>query len=327
MMPFRSLPRPGRAALALIAGLAACGGGGGPSDDPGGGGAIVLLQKPPGSGDAQTGEVRDTLPVPLTVLVTEGGAPAAGFVVTFTPLSGAGSVVPAVDTTGGDGLAGTTWVLGTASGVRQVRALVSGGMVAPLIFSATVQPGPPAQLTVSGGGGQLQEAGVPFPSALGVRIVDEFGNNVPGVAVQWEVTSGSASLGAASSNTGTNGVASVAAQAGGTPGPAVVRATSIVVPGDTVTFDLTVVPAASIITVSNNFFTPAVDTIPVGGAVRWVWNGGTHDVSPVSGPATFPASMSLAFPSQYGPILLTTAGTYTYECTIHPGMVAAIVVQ
>jgi len=327
MMPLKHLCRPLPATLALAAGLAACGGGGGPSDDPGGGGSTVVLQKPAGSGDAQTGGVLDTLPIPLTVLVTEGGIPSAGRVVTFTPLTSAGVVVPMVDTTGADGLASTTWILGTGAGVRQVQAALAGGGVTPLIFSATVQPASPTALTANGGTGQVQEIGFPFTVALTVRVLDPFGNSVPGVGVQWEVVSGNISLGSAASTSGSNGLASASVLAGGTPGAALIRATAAAVPGDTVTFDLGVVPASSVITVGNNFFSPAVDTILAGGTIRWVWSGGTHDVSQMTGPESFPASGVRMAPDQFGPIMLSTPGLYTYECNLHAGMTAAIVVQ
>jgi plastocyanin len=326
MMRLRPPSRSGPVALAMIA-LAACGGGGGPSDDPGGGGTTRVFQKPVGSGDAQTGTVEDTLPIPLTVLMTEGGVPAAGWVVTFAPLAGAGNVVPAVDTTGVDGLATTSWTLGTLSGLRQVQATASGAGVTPLIFTATVQPAPPAALAANGGTGQVQEVGFPFAAALTVRITDPFGNNVPGVAVQWQVVSGSVSLGAATSNTAGNGIAAVSVLAGGSPGGAQVRAVAIALPADTVTFGLNVIPASSVITVNNNFFSPAVDTILAGATIRWVWNGGTHDVSPVSGPELFPASGVRSFPDQYGPVAFTIPGTYLYQCNLHDGMTGTIVVQ
>lgn len=315
------------AACALVAAAAACGGGGGPSDDPGAGGAPLALQKPVGSGDGQTGSVQDTLPVPLTALVTEGGVPAAGWVVSFTPLAVAGTLLQSVDTTGADGLATSTWVLGKVSGRRQVQATVVGGNIAPLIFSATVTPDPPATFSANGGTGQLQESGSPFPSALAVRVADQFGNAVPGVTVQWGVVSGGATPATPTSATGGDGVAIVTALAGGAPGPAVIQATLAALPADTVTFDLTVVPAATVVTVNSNFFSPATVTIAAGGTIRWVWNSGTHDVSPTSGPATFPASMVQSAPSQYGPLVFNAVGTYHYECNLHAGMTATIVVQ
>gem|GEM_PF-3563246 len=327
-MPLLPPLRSACAACALTVAVAACGGGGGgPSDDPGGGGSTLVLQKPAGSGDGQTGSVKDTLPIPLTVLVTEGGIPAAGRVVTFTPLTSAGTLVSATDTTGGDGLATATWILGTVAGTRQVRAAIPGTGLTPLIFTATVQPGPAADLSTQSGGGQVQEVGVPFSSALTVHVADAFGNSVPGVTVQWEVVGGSVSLATPTSISADDGSASVGIEAGGSPGAATIRATAAGIPSDTATFGLMVVPPPSVITVSSNFFTPAIDTIPAGTAVRWTWNSGTHDVMQLSGPAPFAASPTLSAPDQYGPVLFNTPGRYTYECSLHAGMTAAIVVQ
>lgn len=307
--------------------LAACGGGGGPSNDPGGGGGVmVAVQKPAGSGDGQSGVVGDTLAAPLVVLVTEDGAPAAGRVVSFTPLTGAGTLVPAVDTTGADGLASAIWILGTGAGNRQARATLVGASGSPLTFSATATPGAASAVSGIGGQSQSQEAGLQFTQALTVRVVDAFGNGVSNVPVTWTVVSGSATTSADSLLTGNGGLASVTVQAGDTVGDAVITATATGLAGSPVQFPLTVLQPSTHITVSSNFFSPTPVNIAVGGAIKWIWANGTHNVTPDSGPAPFPGSGTQNAGTTYGPIVFDVAGTYYYECNLHSGMTGVIVV-
>jgi len=78
------------------------------------------------------------------------------------------------------------------------------------------------------------------------------------------------------------------------------------------------------VTVQNNSFSPSCTTVPVGSTITWTWGANAtsgHNV-------TFPAGLNSttqttgtfdrAFP---------TAGTFTYECTVHPGMAGSIRVQ
>lgn len=302
--------------------LAACGGGGGePSVPP------LVISKATPSGDGQSGTVNTALPLPLAVRITQDGVPVAGQSVTFTPGGGAGSVLPSPVLTGADGIASATWTLGQSSGARIVTVTAPGVTGGPIQFGATALPGPPAQMVVAGGQGQTQEAGTAFPVPLAVRVQDGFGNGVPGVTVGWAVAGGSGTVGAPTSITGASGNAVIGVTAGGTPGALAVIAVAGVLPGDTVRFDLTVTLAATVVTVSSNFFQPPSVGIAVGGAVRWVWNSGTHNVTQVSGPATFPGSPTQSAGTTYGPLVFDVAGTYTYECTLHAGMTGTITVQ
>jgi plastocyanin len=310
--------------LPFLSLLVACGGGGGPSDDPGGGGGSVIIQKAIASGDLQTGAVADTLAQPIVVTVSEDGLPAAGRVVLFTPLANSGVLVPAVDTTGADGSASAIWILGNSTGLRQARITSTGVGGSPLTFSATAVAGPAATLLSDGGQAQVQEVGLQFPQALAVRVVDQFGNSVSNVVVTWARTTGSAVLSAAADTTGSNGRATVSVVAGDTVGGVTVTASVPSLAGSPVQFALDVAPAAAHVTVSSNFFSPASVSIPVGGAVKWIWNSGTHNVTQQTGPAIFPASPTQDAGTSFGPVVFAVAGVYTYECSLHSGMTGTI---
>jgi plastocyanin len=78
------------------------------------------------------------------------------------------------------------------------------------------------------------------------------------------------------------------------------------------------------ITVSNNQFTPTPDTIPAG-TITFNWNSGAtvHNVTWLTGPGALPTNS----PDHSGTETYSTtlaAGDYTYHCTHHVGMNAAI---
>ncbi len=302
--------------------LVACGGGGGePSTPP------LLISKGTASGDGQSGVVATALPLPLIVKITQDGAPVAGQPVTFAAGGGAGTVLPTQVLTDVTGLAATTWTLGQSSGARIVTVSSPGVTGGPIQFGATALPGAPSSVVASGGQGQVQQAGHPFLQQLTVRVLDVFGNGIPGQSVSWQVTGGSGTVSAPTSLTGATGGAVISVTAGATDGPLAVTATAASLSASPIQFDLVVTPAATTVTVSSNFFLPNSISIPVHGAVVWNWIGGTHNVTQVSGPATFPGSATQGASSTYGPLVFDVAGTYTYECTIHTGMTGTIIVQ
>ncbi len=215
---------------------------------------VVMAQAAP-SGDGQSGVVAAPLPLSLIVRLTQDGVPVEGRVVTFVAGVGAGSVSPSSVATGSNGLATATWTLGATSGQ-----------------------------------GQVQEVSGVFGQVLATRVQDAFGNGIPGASVGWAVTAGSGSVSAPTSITGADGRATMGATAGATPGALKVTATAAALPGAPVEFGLTVAPVATVIGVHNNFFQPADIVISAGGALRWSWVSGDHNVSPISGTATFPGS-------------------------------------
>lgn len=92
-------------------------------------------------------------------------------------------------------------------------------------------------------------------------------------------------------------------------------------------------PVGSVIVGPNQQFTsshngstnPAVDTIPVGGTVTWTWSGNlVHSVRSVGlpqfqngGPFSGSGTHVVTF---------TSAGTYEYDCSIHPNTMSGRVV-
>ena len=144
--------------------------------------------------------------------------PVPGVQVTFAvPSSGAsgsfaGGVVAAI--TDSSGIA-TSPVLtsNTIAGAFSVTASVSGSL--PVSINLTNSPGVAATVTAVSGGGQAARVEQAFVNPLKAKVVDTYGNVVPGVSVVFAVPGSGASLryagGSNSAVTGADGVATTAA--------------------------------------------------------------------------------------------------------------------
>jgi hypothetical protein len=95
------------------------------------------------------GVVGATIPGGLVVAVTDAsGRPVVGAPVAFAVTGGNGSTSPRIATTGANGQATATWVVGTIAGDNAVTASVSG-VAGSVTFHATGTPGPTATLLLS----------------------------------------------------------------------------------------------------------------------------------------------------------------------------------
>ena len=146
-------------ALLLLAFLA-CSGGDNNQVQPG----PVPSQIAATGGAQQSGAPGSALPLPLSVLVTDAsGNPVAGVEVTWSVLTGGGTVSPASSTTNTDGIARTQFTLGPAEGEQQAQGQSGQLQGSPVVFSetATAAPPPPPppgfQLAVVGGGNNVRE--------------------------------------------------------------------------------------------------------------------------------------------------------------------------
>lgn len=320
--------RPWRAAALLVGVLSACGSENEPPPDD-----ELAVAKASASGDAQTGTVGAALANPLAVVVTRDGAPEVGATVSWAVLTGGGSVGSASSSTNAQGIATTTWTLGTAAGAQTARATVTGASGSPVGFSATATAGAAAAIALSGGAGQSATINTALATPLEVRVVDQFGNGVAGSTVAWEVTGGGGSVAPTSSATNATGNASTVWTLGPTLGAQTAEASLGGVAGTPVAFSAIGSAApnpATGVTVGNNVFTPATRTVPEGTTVTWTWvNTGaiSHSVESTGTPS-FTSSPILLGNGQTYSVQFDTPGTYTYECAVHgSAMAGTIVVQ
>lgn len=302
------------AVLILLAGCGGSDGGGNPPDDE-----LVVAKAAP-SGDAQTGTVDQELADPLRVLVTLNGAPEPGRTINWTALDG--DVAPATSVTAADGIASTSWTLGTAAGAQGARATLSGASGSPVTFSATGTAGAAAALVKVSGDDQGGRISTAAGAPIVVQVNDQFGNPVGGTTVTFAVTNGSADLAGLTDDTGADGRAQQTFAFGATPGSITITATSAGLTGSPQTFDA----ESGQILVANNQFQPNALTVAAGTTVRWAWatTATPHNVTPTGTEPTASTTASAPFAHSH---TFNTPGVYTYECTVHAGMAGTITVN
>lgn len=138
----------------------------------------------------QEGEAgRDAAAPPAVRVEDSGGNPVSGILVEFHMLAGAGTITPASERTGADGVVrATRWRLGPVPGSHRVEASLEG--VGGVEFVAEVEVGVPAAVTFTEGDGQTATVASVLPVAPQVQVTDGLGNPVPGVEVTFVVAGG-----------------------------------------------------------------------------------------------------------------------------------------
>jgi uncharacterized protein (TIGR03437 family) len=191
-------------------------------------------------GDGQSGKPGQALPISLVAQLTDAfGNPLAAQPVTFAVTSGSATLSGAPKVTDPDGKAQVVVILGKVPGPVTIAFTAGSGsnaVVATFEETVVVVPG---GLVVVSGNNQSALTGAQFSQPLVVQALDNQKNPVPGVTVNFSVTSGAATLGAPSATTDNNGNANVTVTAGATAGSIVVTAAYA---NFTATFNLTVTP-------------------------------------------------------------------------------------
>lgn len=131
-----------------------------------------------------------------------------------------GTVDPAISTTDSEGIARTSWTLGSQSGEQAVTASAAQLNAG---FIAMAAPGAPSEITRLTADSLLSPVGMTVPEPLRVRVMDPFGNVVPDVAVNWRVVSGGGAVDPATGFTNGDGIAETRWTLGSDPGENVVR--------------------------------------------------------------------------------------------------------
>ncbi|MDR3735693.1 MAG: Ig-like domain-containing protein [Acidobacteriaceae bacterium] len=193
-------------------------------------------------GSPQSAQVNVAFSTALGVLVTDAsGNPVPGLTITFTaPSSGAGATLSGTTAvTGTNGIASVTATANTIAGAYVVTASAIGVPTQSFMLSNTA--GLPNTISLSGGSSQSAQLNTTFAQPLVAQVKDAYGNPVSGVpvtftppgstasAVIWGTTGGMG--GAASSNTGSTGLASVTAVANNALGSYSVAASATGVSG------------------------------------------------------------------------------------------------
>lgn len=210
--------------------------------------------------------------VPVVRIRDTFGNPIASTPVTWTVLSGGGSIVgPSTTTTDVDGRATIQgWVLGSIAGSNTLQARTSTGITA--VITAT-SIGIPAGIEPASSLSQIGVSSFLVEKTARVRVLDAQSQPVAGVPVVFTLTSptGTGTIAGVNATTDANGVAALGDWRIGAAGTSTVRATVVGVPSQSVTFEATGTPRG--FTIDLRFLTipPAnIRDAFVEAALRWM---------------------------------------------------------
>lgn len=154
-----------------------------------------------------TGLLGVALPESLAVrVVGSDGKPFKGAEVAWMILSGGGSVSPATSTTNADGIARTSWTLGTRLNITHSASAAPGTLPA-IVFSATPQLPSTAVIQKVGGDGQQQTVDLTLPDSLTAAVKLADGRGVEGVTISWSPSANAGTLTPATAITNASGQA------------------------------------------------------------------------------------------------------------------------
>ncbi len=192
------------------------------------------------AGSQQTGALGAPLAEPLSVrVVGSDGKPFNGAQVSWSVVTGGGSVSPATSTTSPDGIARTLWTLGTRLDATHVAKATAAGL-SPVTFTATPALPPSAAIEKSAGDAQQQMVTNALTDSLVATVKLADGRAVQGATVSWAAGTNAGSVSPASALTNSNGVAKTSWRLGTLAGP--VAATAHVSGLTSATFSATGTP-------------------------------------------------------------------------------------
>ena len=178
-----------------------------------------------GTATGRAGTALAAASLPSVVVRDASGNPVSGVAVTFAVTGGGGTGTGLTATTNAQGVAtigGLT--LGNTVGTNTVTASAAG-VTGSATFVISGTAGPAARGEIAGGNNQSVRAGGTLQVGPSVRVVDQFGNPVAGVAVTFAATGGGASLLGATQTTNAQGIATVGGVTlGSTPGTNTIEA-------------------------------------------------------------------------------------------------------
>lgn len=215
------------------------------------------------AGDGQAARTGTPVAIPPSVVVLDPlGNPVSGASVTFSVVSGGGSVTGSPAITNASGIATVgSWTLGPTAGANSLSA--SSGGLTPVTFGATGTAPAAGSMTLNGGNAQTATVNTPVAVPPSVIIRDINGNPLGGVSVTFAVVSGGGSVTGATTTSNGSGIATVGGWTlGTTAGANSMRATST---AGIVTFTATGVagPATQMaINNGNNQTVPAGTSVP-----------------------------------------------------------------
>lgn len=204
-------------------------------------------------GDNQSGPPNTSAGTPIEVQLTNGGGIGLPDVnIDWTVLSGDAVLAAGTTITNGSGYSQVNFDFGSTPGPIQIQASAAGFGLTVITNHNVVTTTP--TLNVASGNNQTAAPSTAFTNPL-VVLAQNSGIPANGLTINWTVTSGDATLSAASSVTDSAGNASIGVNAGTTLGPVVITAARADDASITASFTLninTVAPALALARISGN---------------------------------------------------------------------------
>ncbi len=141
-------------------------------------------------GSGQMGLRKTVLPMPLGVMLYDAnGNPVSDVTVTFTILTGGGSVQPsAAVKTDAQGRAAVQWLLGPQVDTQTMQAVVAGMAGSPIVYSAIATPPNPGSMQMVSGDRQIGVFNQTLSDSFKVMVRDSSGNAAEGLQVYFHFT-------------------------------------------------------------------------------------------------------------------------------------------
>jgi hypothetical protein len=178
--------------------------------------AISVRTTPPSSVVAGT-----TLAAPVSWTLTDAANQLVADAPVVISVSAGGSVEPVSASDAGGVVQPQSWTVSQTAGSQYVELQVPGLPASRVSVEAI--PDAPVQLQKTAGDGQSAPVNSDLPLALEVRVVDQYGNGVSGVTVEWRTCEG---VGNYDTPTDIDGYASAFQSTGAIPGEYCARASS-----------------------------------------------------------------------------------------------------
>lgn len=175
-------------------------------------------------GSGQSGVVGTMLDDSLLVrVIDQFNNPLENQVVSWTAEDG-GTVSAATTPTDAQGRAGVLWELGGQAGTQTSHASISALPGSSLDFTATALPGAATAVEKVSGDNQSAPVGSDLTDSVVIRVVDAFGNGVPGRSLSWVLVGTGGNVNPGSSTTDATGEAFTRWSLGPVAGQQVLRA-------------------------------------------------------------------------------------------------------
>ena len=162
-------------------------------------------------GSGQMALRKTVLPLPLGLMLYDAnGNPVYDVTVTFTVLSGGGSIQPAASVkTDAQGKASVQWLLGPQVDTQTMQAVVAGMAGSPIVYNAIATPPNPGSMQMVSGDRQIGVFNVTLSDSFKVIVRDSLGNAAEGLQVYFHFTGQGQALSANPARTDRRGIAAV----------------------------------------------------------------------------------------------------------------------